>query len=145
MNKEKNMNKITKFTVLGLILSNLLFAACGQITEINNYSDFQNQLNLNHPTIVKFHHPLCQICKSMKPIDITIMQAFPQINFLQVNVQNTNTFSSQFQNLSTPTYVFFRNGKEVFRKKIQSIFTTQEKSNKIRWFKNMIKAHLHLK
>jgi thioredoxin 1 len=66
-------------------------------------------------TVVDFYADWCGPCKQIAPVYATLSGRYPSTQFLKVNVDTLDEVSSTAQVTGMPTFVFYRNGKEVHR------------------------------
>lgn len=66
--------------------------------------------------IVDVYANWCGPCKKMKPIFDELSCTFPDIKFVKINSDEANEISKKYKIRYLPTFLFFKNGKEVDRK-----------------------------
>jgi thioredoxin 1 len=73
-------------------------------------------LNDSRPVIVDFHALWCGPCKVQSPILTEVTAEFgDKVRVIKINVDQNNVLSAQYQILSVPTLIVFKNGKPVWR------------------------------
>jgi len=72
--------------------------------------------NSDIPVIVDFWAPSCGPCMRMKPLFSKLAKDLPlQAQFLSVNTDNEQSMVSRYNITSIPTFIAFKEGKEVDR------------------------------
>jgi len=72
--------------------------------------------NSDIPVIIDFGAPSCGPCRRMKPLFAKLATDLPlQAQFLTVNTDNEQSMVSRFNITSIPTFIAFKEGKEVDR------------------------------
>ena len=85
------------------------------ILKITN-ENFENEvLNSDKITIVDFYADWCGPCKMMAPIIDKIAEENNDIKVGKLNVDEAGDIAGQFNIMSIPTIVVFKNGKEFKR------------------------------
>jgi thioredoxin 1 len=73
-------------------------------------------INDSRPVIVDFHALWCGPCKVQSPILTEVTAEFgDKVRVIKINVDQNNVLSAQYQILSVPTLIVFKNGKPVWR------------------------------
>ena len=85
---------------------------------INVEQNFKKEVTENEGiTIVDFWAPWCGPCKMFGPIFEETQKKYKNIKFCKLNVdEDINGISTEFDVMSIPTIIVFKNGKEVKRK-----------------------------
>ncbi|MEG6615856.1 thioredoxin [Peptococcaceae bacterium 1198_IL3148] len=80
-----------------------------------NEVDFEVEvLKSDIPVLVDFWAPWCGPCKSMAPVLEELSQEFAgKVKIAKVNVDNNQSLAGQYQVMSIPNLVFFKDGKKV--------------------------------
>lgn len=72
-------------------------------------------LNSDTTTIIDFYADWCMPCKMMSPIIDNIAEENDNINVGKLNVDEEENIAIQYNVMSIPTIIIFKNGKEVKR------------------------------
>jgi len=59
--------------------------------------------------------PSCNVCKSLLPKVEKLLEEFPKVSSLYVNLEDITEFAGQHTVFNMPTVLFFADGKEQFR------------------------------
>lgn len=78
---------------------------------------FNNEIlkNKNDLFIIKFESDFCMQCVAIKPTLNKLEQEYPNVNFYNANIRDVNDIANNYNILSLPTLIFFKNGKEINR------------------------------
>ena len=85
--------------------------------EIHSAADFEKEI-INHKgyALVDFWATWCQPCRMMAPVlESTEQQLGDKINFVKVDVDEQQQLAAEFDIMSIPTLVVFKDGKPVKR------------------------------
>lgn len=79
-------------------------------------ADFDAEIKGSLPVVVDFFADWCGPCKMMGPIfEATAPKYEGKIKFAKVNVDEQRKLAIAYKVMSIPTFVFFKDGKEVAR------------------------------
>lgn len=67
------------------------------------------------PIIVDFWAPWCVPCRSAAPHFARLAKDYPSVQFMKVNVEDYPEFATTYNVQSIPTFIVFKDGKEVNR------------------------------
>ncbi len=67
------------------------------------------------PVVIDFFATWCGPCKRIAPTYEKLAEAFPNITFLKVDVDESGELVNMFNISAMPTFVFLKNGKEILR------------------------------
>ena len=83
----------------------------------NVEKNFKNEvIESNEICVVDFWAPWCGPCKMFGPIFENASKKYKNIKFCKLNVdEDENEISNDFEVMSIPTIIVFKNGKEVKR------------------------------
>lgn len=76
---------------------------------------FQTDLQREGFTLVNFWATWCAPCRRLSPILEVYNAEQPEIRMLKVNVEQCQIFSAQFEIMSVPTTILFKDGQEIDR------------------------------
>jgi thioredoxin 1 len=91
-------------------------AAQAGVVEITDNSFESEVLKASLPVAVDFWAPWCGPCRMMAPIMEKAAEQYQgKFKFCKINVDENPTMAGQYQAMSIPLLVFFKNGQEVDR------------------------------
>lgn len=89
---------------------------------------FAELLDTDKPVVVDFYADWCAPCRAMKPILEDLKSKMGEdVAIYKIDVDKNPAISEQFQVMSIPTLLVFKNGKQVWRK--SGIASSQELAN----------------
>lgn len=78
--------------------------------------DFDGFLDGNEIAVVEFWDPWCSICTEMAPVYEELARKYAgKAAFAKINMRENRKKSDDYEVYVTPTFIFFRNGREVHR------------------------------
>ncbi len=102
----KTMKKIVMLS--GLFMSGVAYA---KVISIASPADFERETK-SGIVVVKFFAPWCSACKGMKAPYESIAKEFPDVKFLEVDVDTVKKVADAHDIRSLPTFKYFVDGKE---------------------------------
>lgn len=89
------------------------------IIQANTTSEFDKLLKENKLVVVQFFNPTCPVCMAVKRKGIypKTAKALPHIAFAMTSSEQGANLHAEYKIGAFPTFVFFRNGKEIGRYK----------------------------
>ena len=86
------------------------------VTELSD-AQFKKEVESSDlPVIVDFWASWCGPCKMMAPVIDEVAKEYKgKCKFVKLNVEDNQTVASQLGIMNIPTFVFFKDGKEVSR------------------------------
>ncbi|MDH7556254.1 MAG: thioredoxin family protein [Candidatus Methanosuratincola sp.] len=85
------------------------------ILEITD-KDFESFLDGNGIAVVEFWDPWCSICSEMAPVYEELARKYSgKAAFAKLNMRENRKKPEDYEVYVTPTFIFFRNGREVHR------------------------------
>ena len=138
-----NMHKLFKsmaYTFAALLIATFIYASTEvSITQANTTAEFDNLLKQNKLVVVQFFNPTCPVCMAFKRKGIfaKTAKALPHIAFAMTSSEQGANLHHEYKIDVFPTFVFFKEGKEVgrykgyveaaqFIKKVSGIFSAAE-------------------
>ncbi len=91
--------------------------------------NFKTEILNADKAVTEFYSDSCVPCKRMAPVFAELEEENPNIKFAKVNVNFNEELSGEYDVLSSPTILFFKNGIEITRTK--GIVTKEELKEKI--------------
>ena len=83
-----------------------------QLTEVTDANFQAEVLESESPTLVDFWAPWCGPCRVVGPVLEEIAAERDDVKIVKLNVDENQITAAQFQVLSIPTMIFFKNGAE---------------------------------
>ncbi len=81
-----------------------------------NEDDFEKEVILSdRPVLVEFFSDSCVPCRRMSPILAELEEEYSGIKLVKLNVNFGVLTAQKYGVLSSPTFLFFKNGEEVKR------------------------------
>ena len=80
-----------------------------------NESNFEKTLKGNKNLVVDFWADWCGPCKIMAPVFESLSKEMKNVKFAKINVDENNHLASEFGVMGIPTFIVFKDGKEVER------------------------------
>lgn len=118
-----NMPKLFKrmgYAFVGLILVTFIYASTDvSIAQVNTTPEFDNLLKENKLVVVQFFNPTCPVCMAFKRKGIfsKTAKALPHIKFAMTSSEQGAHLHHEYKIESFPTFIFFKDGKEIGRYK----------------------------
>lgn len=118
-----NLNNVLKrfgSIITGLVIVTYIYASTdGGIAQANSTAEFDKLLKENKLVVVQFFNPTCPVCMAFKRKGIfpKAAKALPHIAFAMTSSDQGANLHREYKIEVFPTFVFFRNGKEVGRYK----------------------------
>lgn len=82
--------------------------------EISNQQFEDKVLKAEKPVLVDFYAPWCGPCQMMSPIiDELAKEVKEKADVYKVNVDNESALANEYQVMSIPTIIIFKNGKPI--------------------------------
>lgn len=79
-------------------------------------SEFEKLINEDKPTLVDFFATWCGPCQRMHPIIEDVKaKVGDKAHILKVDIDQNQALAAQFNIMSVPTMILFKNGKAVWR------------------------------
>ena len=71
-----------------------------------------SQNNANKLIVMDFKAQWCGPCKAIKPFFDYLKENYPNVDFLEINIEDENTISitENFEIAKVPTFIYFKNG-----------------------------------
>ena len=81
------------------------------ITEVTDTNFQAEVLENDQPVLVDFWAPWCGPCRVVAPVLEEIAQERPDLKIVKLNVDDNQQTAAQFEVLSIPTMILFKNGQ----------------------------------
>lgn len=83
--------------------------------ELTSLFEFEKLSVESNLVMLDFYADWCGPCKKIKQFYENLSKMYPQIKFAKVNVDEAEDIATRFNVASLPTFILFRNGKELKR------------------------------
>ncbi|SKA74050.1 Thioredoxin [Clostridium sp. USBA 49] len=103
---------------------------------INSKSDIEELINNNKIVLLYFGSNNCNVCTAMKPKVKEILEEFPKIKSVQIDVEKSLEISASYEIFTIPAILVFIEGKEIIRE--ARYISIQNLREKIDRYYNMI-------
>lgn len=132
--------KLCGYTATALIIATFIYASTDvSIQQANSSTEFNKLRKENKLVVVQFFSPTCPVCMAFKRKGIfqKAAKALPHIKFAMTSSEQGADLHHEYKIAVFPTFVFFKDGKEVgrykgyvdtpqFIKKVSGIFSAAE-------------------
>lgn len=79
-------------------------------------SSFNTLINQTKPVLIDFFATWCGPCQAMSPILHNVKEYYgDQVSILKIDVDKNQELASKYQVRGVPTFVLFKNGKQLWR------------------------------
>lgn len=77
---------------------------------------FSEIINKDKPVLVDFFATWCGPCQTMEPILEQVKETLgEEVSILKIDVDKNQALASKFQVRGVPTFILFKNGKQVWK------------------------------
>jgi thioredoxin 1 len=80
----------------------------------NSYNELMtySQTNPTKLIVIDFKASWCAPCKAIKPFFEYLKENYPNVDFLEIDIENenTSTITETFEIVKVPTFIYFKNG-----------------------------------
>ena len=80
-----------------------------------NYSNFEQVISKETPTLVDFWAEWCGPCRTMHPVFTRLSKKFKKIRFARLNIDENRDIATKLGIQSIPIFIMFKNGQLVDR------------------------------
>ncbi|KAL4888875.1 thioredoxin-like protein [Aspergillus ambiguus] len=84
--------------------------AHGKVVEVDNPVVFK-ALTSSGPVVVDFFATWCGPCKAIAPVVGKLSETYPNVRFIQVDVDKVRSVAQEMQVRAMPTFVLFKDGQ----------------------------------
>lgn len=100
--------------VCSIFLVNQAYVIAGSVTHISSMVQFDTEIGKGL-VVADFGTNWCGPCKQMARIIDDLAREMQQIHFLKIDTDALSALAARYNITSIPTFIFFKNGKIVFR------------------------------
>ncbi len=83
----------------------------GTVSDVTDNQFQAEVLESDQPVLVDFWAPWCGPCRVVAPVVEEIAKEQPDLKVLKLNIDDNQQTAAQFQVLSIPTLILFKNGQ----------------------------------
>ncbi len=99
------------------------------VLEVTDGTFRKEVLESDKPVVVDFWAAWCGPCKMLSPIVDEVSQGEKSVKFCKLNVDDNPSQAGNFQIMSIPTLIFFKDGKPV--DKVVGLVSKDELANRV--------------